>query len=242
MTDKRDRGGETMLVVIERVLTAEQVAAARERLAGAEWVDGRVTAGYQAQAVKRNAQLAEGSVVARELGEVVLAGLARSPQFMAAALPLRVFPPMFNSYAGGQTFGTHVDTAIRQLVTTGQRIRTDLSATLFLTPPEEYDGGELVVEDSYGEKRVKLAAGDMVLYPATSLHRVEPVTRGNRVSSFFWIQSMVRQDAQRTLLWELDQSIQRLAGSGQAQVAEVKQSAVQLTGVYHNLLRQWAEM
>ncbi len=231
-----------MLVVIERVLTAEQVAAARERLAGAEWVDGRVTAGYQAQAVKRNAQLAEGSVVARELGEVVLAGLARSPQFMAAALPLRVFPPMFNSYAGGQTFGTHVDTAIRQLVTTGQRIRTDLSATLFLTPPEEYDGGELVVEDSYGEKRVKLAAGDMVLYPATSLHRVEPVTRGNRVSSFFWIQSMVRQDAQRTLLWELDQSIQRLAGSGQAQVAEVKQSAVQLTGVYHNLLRQWAEM
>jgi PKHD-type hydroxylase len=231
-----------MLIAIEKVLTAEQVAAARQRLAAAEWVDGRVTAGYQAQEVKRNAQLPENSVVARELGEVVLAGLARSPRFMAAALPLRVFPPMFNSYAGGQTFGTHVDTAIRQLVTTGQRIRTDLSATLFLTPPEEYDGGELVVEDSYGEKRVKLAAGDMVLYPATSLHRVEPVTRGNRVSSFFWIQSMVRQDAQRTLLWELDQSIQRLAGSGQSQVAAVKQSAVQLTGVYHNLLRQWAEM
>jgi PKHD-type hydroxylase len=172
----------------------------------------------------------------------VVGGLARSPLFLAAALPLRVFPPMFNSYAGGQTFGTHVDTAIRQLVTTGQRIRTDLSATLFLTPPEEYDGGELVVEDSYGEKSVKLAAGAMVLYPATSLHRVEPVTRGNRVSSFFWIQSMVRQDAHRTLLWELDQSIQRLAGSAEAQAAEVKQSAVQLTGVYHNLLRQWAEM
>ncbi len=231
-----------MLIAIERVLTAEQVAAARERLAAAEWVDGRVTAGYQAQEVKRNAQLPEGSAVARELGEVVLAGLARSPQFMAAALPLRVFPPMFNSYAGGQTFGTHVDTAIRQLVTTGQRIRTDLSATLFLTPPEEYDGGELIVEDSYGEKRVKLAAGDMVLYPATSLHRVEPVTRGNRVSSFFWIQSMVRQDAQRTLLWELDQSIQRLAASAVAQTPEIKQSSVQLTGVYHNLLRQWAEM
>jgi PKHD-type hydroxylase len=231
-----------MLIAIEKVLTQEQVAGARARLAAAEWVDGRVTAGYQAQEVKRNAQLPENSPVAKELGEVVLAGLARSPQFMAAALPLRVFPPMFNSYAGGQTFGTHVDTAIRQLVTTGQRIRTDLSATLFLTPPEEYDGGELIVEDSYGEKSVKLAAGDMVLYPATSLHRVEPVTRGNRVSSFFWIQSMVRQDAHRTLLWELDQSIQRLAGSAEAQVAAVKQSAVQLTGVYHNLLRQWAEM
>jgi PKHD-type hydroxylase len=231
-----------MLIVIESVLTAEQVAAAREKLATAEWVDGRVTAGYQAQEVKRNAQLPEGSPVAKELGEMVLAGLARSPRFMSAALPLRVFPPMFNSYAGGQTFGTHVDTAIRQLATTGQRIRTDLSATLFLTAPEEYDGGELIVEDSYGEKSVKLAAGDMVLYPATSLHRVEPVTRGNRVSSFFWIQSMVRQDAQRSLLFDLDASIQRLAGCGQSQVAEVKHSVVQLTGVYHNLLRQWAEM
>jgi PKHD-type hydroxylase len=231
-----------MLIAIEDVLTADQVQRARQKLAAAEWVDGRVTAGYQAQEVKRNAQLPENSPVARELGELVLAGLARSPRFMAAALPLRVFPPMFNSYAGGQTFGTHVDTAIRQLVTTGQRIRTDLSATLFLTPPEEYDGGELIVEDSYGEKSVKLAAGDMVLYPATSLHRVEPVTRGNRISSFFWIQSMVRQDAHRTLLWELDQSIQRLAGSAQAQTPEVKQSSVQLAGVYHNLLRQWAEM
>jgi len=231
-----------MLSVIEKVLTAEQVAAAREKLAGAEWVDGRVTAGYQAQEVKRNAQLAEGSPVAKELGEMVLAGLARSPRFLSSALPLRVFPPMFNSYAGGQTFGTHVDTAIRQLAATGQRIRTDLSATLFLTPPEEYDGGELIVEDSYGEKSVKLAAGDMVLYPATSLHRVEPVTRGNRVSSFFWIQSMVRQDAQRALLFDLDASIQRLAASGSAQAAEIKQSTVQLTGVYHNLLRQWAEM
>jgi len=231
-----------MLIVIEKVLTAEQVAAARQRLAAAEWVDGRVTAGYQAQEVKRNAQLAEDSTVARKLGEVVLAGLARSPRFMSAALPLRVFPPMFNSYAGGQTFGTHVDTAIRQLVTTGQRIRTDLSATLFLTPPEEYDGGELIVEDSYGEKSVKLAAGDMVLYPATSLHRVEPVTRGNRVSSFFWIQSMIRQDAHRTLLFDVDESIQRLARSEQAQEVEVKKTSVQLTGVYHNLLRQWAEM
>lgn len=231
-----------MLITIEKVLTAEQVLAARQKLATAEWVDGRVTAGYQAQEVKRNAQLPESSPVAKELGELILAGLARSPRFMAAALPLRVFPPMFNSYAGGQTFGTHVDTAIRQLVTTGQRIRTDLSATLFLTAPEDYDGGELIVEDVYGEKSVKLAAGDMVLYPATSLHRVEPVTRGNRVSSFFWIQSMIRQDAHRTLLFELDQSIQRLAASEHAPSADVKQSSVQMTGVYHNLLRQWAEM
>jgi PKHD-type hydroxylase len=231
-----------MLITIEKVLSVEQVVAARQKLAAAEWVDGRVTAGYQAQEVKRNAQLPENSPVAKELGDMVLAGLARSPRFMSAALPLRVFPPMFNSYAGGQTFGTHVDTAIRQLVTTGQRIRTDLSATLFLTPPEEYDGGELIVEDNYGEKSVKLAAGDMVLYPATSLHRVEPVTRGNRISSFFWIQSMIRQDAHRTLLFDLDQSIQRLAASEQAQEPAIKQSSVQLTGVYHNLLRQWSEM
>jgi PKHD-type hydroxylase len=231
-----------MLITIEKVLIAEQVAVARQKLAAAEWVDGRVTAGYQAQEVKRNAQIPENSPVAKELGDMILAGLARSPRFMSAALPLRVFPPMFNSYAGGQTFGTHVDTAIRQLVSTGQRIRTDLSATLFLTPPEDYDGGELIVEDSYGEKSVKLAAGDMVLYPATSLHRVEPVTRGNRVSSFFWMQSMIRQDAQRTLLFELDESIQRLAKSEQAQDVEIKRTSVQLTGVYHNLLRQWAEM
>jgi PKHD-type hydroxylase len=231
-----------VLIIIEKVLTAEQVTAARQKLAAADWVDGRLTAGYQAQEVKRNAQIPENSPVAKELGELILAGLARSPRFVSAALPLRVFPPMFNSYASGQTFGTHVDTAIRQLATTGQRIRTDLSTTLFLTPPEEYDGGELVVEDSYGEKSVKLAAGDMVLYPATSLHRVEPVTRGNRVSSFFWIQSMIRQDAHRALLFELDASIQRLAGSEHSQAAEVKQSTVQLTAVYHNMLRQWAEM
>ncbi|ADW69751.1 Fe2+-dependent dioxygenase [Granulicella tundricola] len=228
-----------MLLAIEDVLTKELVNEARRVLAGAEWVDGRVTAGYQASEVKRNAQVKEGTAEANAVGEMVLTGLARSPRFMSAALPLRVFPPMFNSYAGGQTFGTHVDTAIRQVSTTGQRIRTDLSATLFLTEPDEYDGGELVVEDSYGEHKVKLPAGHMVLYPATSLHRVEPVTRGNRVSSFFWIQSMVRHDAQRTLLFDLDSSIQRLAG---VEGDEVKASAVQLTGVYHNLLRQWSEM
>jgi PKHD-type hydroxylase len=231
-----------MLITIENVLTPEQVFAARQTLAAAEWVDGRVTAGYQAQEVKRNAQVREGSPAAKDLGDVILAGLARSSRFMAAALPLRVFPPMFNSYAGGQTFGTHVDTAIRQLSSTGQRVRTDLSATLFLTEPSDYDGGELIIEDSYGEKSVKLAAGDMVLYPATSLHRVEPVIRGNRVSSFFWIQSMIRHDAQRTLLFELDESIQRLARSPQANDPEIKKTSVQMTGVYHNLLRQWAEM
>src|SRR5580698_9527148 len=208
-----------MLITIEKVLTAEQVEVARQKLAAAEWVDGRVTAGYQAQEVKRNAQIPENSPVAKELGEMILAGLARSPRFMSAALPLRVFPPMFNSYAGGGTFGTHVDTAIRQDVRTGQRIRTDLSATLFLTEPGDYDGGELIVEDSYGTHSVKLPAGDMVLYPATSLHRVEPVTRGARVSSFFWVQSMVRDDGQRALLFDLDTAIQRIAASSSAQAA-----------------------
>jgi PKHD-type hydroxylase len=231
-----------MLITIPDVLTSEQVAQARRMLAEAEWVDGRVTAGYQAQEVKRNTQIPEGSPASVKLGEMILAGLARSPRFMSAALPLRVFPPMFNSYSGGQTFGTHVDTALRQLSTTGQRIRTDLSATLFLTPPEDYDGGELVVEDAYGTHSVKLPAGHMVLYPATSLHRVEPVTRGARVSSFFWIQSMVREDSQRALLFDLDTAIQRLASAGAQDSPEVKTSTVQLTGVYHNLLRQWAEM
>lgn len=231
-----------MLITIEKLLTPKQVKAARTKLATAQWVDGRVTAGYQAQEVKRNAQIPEDSPIAKELGELILAALARSPRFMSAALPLRVFPPMFNSYAGGQTFGTHVDTAIRQFATTGQRIRTDLSATVFLTQPEDYDGGELIIEDSYGEKSIKLPGGDMVLYPATSLHRVEPVTRGNRISSFFWIQSMIRQDAHRSLLFDLDESIQRLARSEQATTPAVRQSSVQLTGIYHNLLRQWAEM
>ena len=228
-----------MLLQIPDVLTADEVRDVRRILAEAEWVDGRVTSGYQASAVKRNAQVKEGSAGAQAAGDLVLRGLARSTIFNSAALPLRVFPPMFNSYAGGQMFGNHIDTAIRQAVTTAQRIRTDVSATLFLTPPDEYDGGDLVVEDSYGDHRVKLASGAMVLYPATSLHRVEPVTKGNRVSSFFWIQSMVRQDAQRTLLYELDAAIQGVAG---LQDEAAKASSVKLTGVYHNLLRQWAEM
>src|SRR6201999_1856257 len=220
-----------MLITIPDVLTVGEVAQARAALDAAEWVDGKVTAGYQAQKVKDNLQLPEGHPVTVKLSQMVLDALARSPLFMSAALPLRVFPPMFNRYTGGGHFGTHVDTAIRATASTGQRIRTDVSATLFLTPPEEYEGGELLVEDTYGVQRVKLAAGHMVLYPATSLHRVNPVTRGARVASFFWIQSMIRSDADRTLLFDLDTAIQKLA-------KEVPENpvGVQLTGVYHNLL------
>ena len=226
-----------MLITIADVLTKEEVTRARAILDTAEWVDGKVTAGYQAQTVKENFQLPEGHPAAVKLGEMVLAALARSSLFMSAALPLKVFPPMFNRYTGGGHFGTHVDTAIRALASTGQRIRTDVSATLFLTPPDQYDGGELLVEDTYGLQTVKLPEGHMVLYPATSLHRVSPVTRGARVSSFFWIQSMIRADADRALLYDLDSAIQRLATESPANPI-----GVQLTGVYHNLLRRWAEM
>jgi len=226
-----------MLITIPNVLTADEVTQSRAALDAADWVDGKVTAGYQAQSVKENLQLPEGHPVAVRLGEMVLAALARSPLFMSAALPLRVFPPMFNRYTGGGHFGTHVDTAIRAMVSTGQRIRTDVSATLFLSAPEEYDGGELLVEDTYGVHRVKLPAGHMVLYPATSLHRVTPVTRGARFASFFWIQSMIRNDGDRTLLYDLDTAIQHLAKESTGNPA-----SVQLTGVYHNLLRRWAEM
>lgn len=226
-----------MLITIPDVLTPDELAQARAALNAVEWVDGRVTAGYQAQSVKENLQLPEGHPVAVKLGEMILAALARSPLFLSAALPLRVFPPMFNRYTGGGHFGTHVDTAIRAMASTGQRIRTDLSATLFLAGPEEYDGGELFVEDTYGVHSVKLPAGHMVLYPATSLHRVAPVTRGARAASFFWIQSMIRSDGDRTLLYDLDTAIQRLAKDVPGNPA-----GVQLTGVYHNLLRRWAEM
>jgi PKHD-type hydroxylase len=228
---------ERMLITIPDVFSASEVAQARAALDAADWVDGKVTAGYQAQGVKENLQLPEGHPVAVKVGEMVLAALARSPLFMSSALPLRVFPPMFNRYAGGGRFGTHVDTAIRATASTGQRIRTDISATLFLAAPEEYDGGELLVEDTYGMHRVKLPAGHMVVYPSTSLHRVEPVTRGARVASFFWIQSMIRNDGDRALLYDLDTAIQRLAKDYPGD-----QSVVQLTGVYHNLLRRWAEM
>jgi len=225
-----------MLIQVPNVLTAAQVAEARAKLEAADWVDGRVTAGPQSALVKNNQQLPEGLPVGRELGAMILGALQRSPLFVAAALPLHVFPPLFNRYAGGQSFGNHVDNAIRQVPGDG-RIRTDVSCTLFLTPPEDYDGGELVVEDTYGMHAVKLPAGHMIVYPATSLHHVRPVTRGARVSSFFWVQSMIRDDSQRTLLFDLDSAVRTLS----AERAD-HPVAVQLTAVYHNLLRKWAEM
>ena len=226
-----------MLITIPDVLTPEQVRQARVLLDGTEWVDGKVTAGHQSALTKNNAQLPENSPVAQQLGEMILNALGQNPLFISAALPSKIFPPLFNRYAGGQNFGTHVDNAIRQVTGTPFRIRTDLSCTLFFSNPEEYDGGVLNIEDVYGVQSVKLPAGHMVLYPSTSLHHVTPVTRGARVSSFFWLQSMVRQDAQRTLLFDLDTSIQRLAADHPEHP-----STVQLTGVYHNLLRQWAEL
>jgi PKHD-type hydroxylase len=226
-----------MLLQIPDVLTVEQIAQCRQALDEAEWIDGRITAGYQSGRTKDNLQLAEDHPVARRLGDLVLAALQCNSLFMGAALPLRVFPPLFNKYQGGQSFGTHVDNAVRQVAGTPHRIRTDLSATLFLAHPEEYDGGELIVEDTYGIHQIKLPAGYLVLYPSTSLHQVRPVTRGARIASFFWIQSMVRDDGRRTLLFDLDMAIQRLS-----QDLADHPSTVQLTGVYHNLLRRWADV
>ena len=226
-----------MLLTIPDVLIREQVEFARQKLAITDWIDGRVTAGHQSARSKDNMQLPEDHPVARELGDMILDALGKNSYFISAALPLKVFPPLFNSYQGGQSFGTHVDNAIRQVTGTPHRIRTDLSATLFFSSPEEYDGGELVVEDTYGVHSVKLPAGQMVLYPSTSLHHVRPVTRGARVSSFFWIQSMIRDDGERTLLFDLDVATQRISSEQPNHPA-----VVQLTGIYHNLLRRWAEM
>jgi PKHD-type hydroxylase len=230
-----------MLLRIPNVLRADQVQLIRSRLdaAGAAWVDGRATAGHQGTHVKHNLQIAEDAPVARELGSIVLGELERNPLFLSAALPALIYPPMFNRYesATGMHFGTHVDGAVRLLPGTGVKIRTDISATLFISPPDEYDGGELQVEDTYGAHSVKLPAGDMVLYPSGSLHRVTPVTRGARIASFFWVQSMVRDDVQRALLLELDMAVIRLTQS-----APGHESLVSLTGCYHNLLRMWAAM
>lgn len=226
-----------MLLTIPDVFTPAEAADARQLLERTEWVDGKVTAGYQSAKAKNNMQIPETHPAARQLGDKIVEALGRNPLFISAALPLRVFPPLFNLYQGGQSFGTHVDNAIRQVPGTPHRIRTDISATLFLTSPEDYDGGELVVEDTYGVHAIKLPAGQMILYPATSLHHVKPVTRGARISSFFWIQSMVRDDGRRTLLFDLDTGIQRVARDHPDSPA-----AVQLTGVYNNLLRQWTEI
>jgi PKHD-type hydroxylase len=226
-----------MLLQIPDVLTAEQVAEARRLLDQAQWIDGRVTAGPQSARAKDNLQIPEDHPVAREVGQIILSALSANSLFVSAALPLRVFPPLFNCYRGGHAFGNHVDNAIRQTRSKAVTVRTDLSATLFLADPEEYDGGELMVEDTYGVHSVKLPSGHMVLYPASSLHQVTPVTRGARIASFFWIQSLVRDDGERTLLFDLDTAIQRLT-------LEVPDhpGVVQLTAVYHNLLRRWANV
>ena len=226
-----------MIVQIPNVLGADQVAHTRRLLDQATWIDGRATAGHQSARAKDNQQIREDSPAAVQLGAMVVAALERNPRFVSAALPLKVFPPLFNRYSGGQSFGLHVDNAVRMIRGTSHRVRTDLSATLSLTEPSEYDGGELVVEDTYGAHAVKLPAGHMLLYPASSLHKVNAITRGTRIASFFWIQSMVREDAQRALLFDMDTAIQRLA-----QEAPEHPSALQLTGVYHNLLRMWAEV
>lgn len=231
-----------MLIVIPEVFSKAEATEIRQALDGAEWVDGRITAGHQSAQSKFNAQIPENHPVAQQVGDRILRALGTNPLFRSAALPLRVFPPLFNRYAGGQTFGTHVDNAIRTHAGSGGRIRTDLSCTLFFSEPEEYDGGELVVEDTYGSKNVKLPAGDMILYPSTSLHHVTPVTRGARVASFFWLQSMIRQDVHRCLLFDLDSAIQRLAASPSSDSDAATPVTVQLTGIYHNLLRQWAEI
>jgi PKHD-type hydroxylase len=225
-----------MLVPVPAILTCQQLCEYRAQLAGAAWVDGRRTAGYQAAAVKHNAQLTDDDPMARRLGEMILAALERAPLFLSAALPLKVFPPMFNRYRAGQAFGTHVDTAIRRIPGTPHRVRTDLSATLFLSPPETYEGGELVIDDSHGSHAVKLPAGDLALYPASSMHHVRPVTGGERLAAVFWIQSMVRGDADRGILYDIDTAIQHLAVAVPGHPA-----VVQLTGVYHNLLRRWAD-
>ncbi len=225
-----------MLIHIPKVLSAEQVREVRAQLDKAEWVDGRNTAGYIASRVKDNQQVPDMHPVGRQLGSMILDILEKHPLFTSAALPLKCVPPLFNRYGGNQAYGNHVDGAIRPVAGTPHRVRTDLSATLFLTAPEDYDGGELVIEDTFGPRKVKLPAGDMVLYPGTSVHHVEPVTRGMRVASFFWIQSMVRDDTQRTMLFNLDSQIQQLG-------RDVPQhpAVVQLAGLYHNLLRLWAD-
>jgi PKHD-type hydroxylase len=224
-----------MMVHVPKVLTAEQVAECRRLLDAAEWTDGKSTVGEQGALVKRNRQLPELSPVGRQLGELILTALARNPLFFSAALPLKTVPPLFNRYEGGEHYGMHIDGAVRAVPGSSHFIRTDLSSTLFLTDPADYEGGELVVQDTFGHHSVKLPAGDLILYPSSSLHRVNPVTRGARIASFFWTQSMVADARHRELLFQMDQSIQRL----RARLGETEET-VQLAGQYHNLLRMWS--
>jgi len=227
-----------MLVAIANALDAQSLHELRSRLeaAGQAWVDGRVSAGWQGAPVKHNEQIDERSAVAAECQSIVLGALERHPLFISAVLPNEVYPPMFNRYGQGMAFGAHVDGSVRLHPHTGRKLRTDVSATLFLSEPHEYDGGELVIHETFGVQRVKLAAGHMAVYPATSLHEVTPITRGSRLASFFWIQSLVRDDAQRAMLFDLDNAIQRLNQSGADALARRN-----LVGLYHNLLRQWSD-
>ena len=225
-----------MLLVIPDLLDPAQTRECRDALARADWVDGRGTAGHAALKAKRNLQLAADDPLARQLGERILQALTAHPAFMSATLPLRVLPPRFNRYEGGGRYGFHIDNAVMNVPGAAPRIRTDVSSTLFFSDPDEYDGGELVIQDTYGEQRIKLPAGHLVVYPGTSLHQVTPVTRGARLASFFWTQSLVRDDAQRSLLYRMDQAIQSLTAKGGRD-----DEVAALIGVYHNLLRQWSE-
>lgn len=225
-----------MLLHIPGVLSTTEVAHFRKVLELADWSDGKATAGYLSNRVKDNLQIPENDPAARKLGSLILDALDRNHLFVSAALPLKVIPPLFNRYAGGQSYGGHIDGAIRPVAGTPHRVRTDLSATLFLSGPQDYDGGELVIEGQSASQRIKLPAGDMVLYSGTSVHRVEPVTRGERLAAFFWIQSMVRDDAKRDILFVIDSVVQQLGKS-----AQQHGSSVQLAGAYHNLLRLWSD-
>ena len=226
-----------MMIAIPDVLTGDELARVREIVEAGSWQDGNATSGHQSALAKRNRQLPEDSEAARSAGKLVLDALGRTPMFIAAALPLKIFPPLFNLYEGGEAFGTHIDNAVRIQRGSNFRVRSDLSATLFLTDPDSYDGGELLVEDALGAHPVKLPAGHLLLYPASSLHRVEPVTRGARLASFFWIQSMVRDAAARDLLFDLDQAVQAAASA----MGQDDRTVIRLTGIYHNLLRRWAD-
>lgn len=227
-----------MLVHIPKVLTEEEVAYFRQILEQQNWVDGKVTAGEQSAKAKYNLQIPQDSEAAKHLGDLILQALGRNPLFHSAALPLRVYPPLFNRYDEGMQFDMHVDNAIRPVPGMGFRLRTDVSSTLFLSGPDEYDGGELVIQDTYGQQTVKLPAGDMVVYPSTSLHAVSPITRGSRWASFFWTQSMVREDTQRALLYQFDCSIIETRKA----LPDTHPAVLGLTATYHNLLRQWAEL
>jgi len=226
-----------MLLQISGVFNAEEVRRIRAALESAKWLDGKVTAGWQSGKAKHNQQLAEDDPLAREIAGLILQRLWTHPQFVSAVLPLKVFPPLFNRYTRGESFGYHIDNAVRAIKNSPEQVRTDVSTTVFFSDPDSYDGGELVIQDTFGTQRVKLPAGDLVLYPASSLHRVEAVTRGERLASFFWTQSMVRDDGKRRLLYEMDQSIQHLTADMPEHPA-----LLQLAGTYHNLLRQWAEL